>query len=97
MATAGKPDRTVTVGTDVAFFCPFHPDDLRHRKDAGNWTGEDNGSVHPPGWGEFLSALGTLIGDDRLGRRADSGPPKRARRTPPQSGISGSGGTESQG
>ena len=88
--------------------------------DAGDWLLElargdrairssGNGSVHPPGWGEFLSALGTLIGDDRLLRRADSGSPerKRAGRTPrgasrttpppPDYGSTGSGGSGSTG
>ena len=88
--------------------------------DAGAWLLElargdrairssGNGSVHPPGWGEFLSALGTLIGDDRLVRRADLGSPegKRARRAPrsasrttpppPDYGGTGSGGSGSTG
>lgn len=42
MTTPGKLDRTVVVGTDSAFFCLFHPDDLRHRQDSGGgWTSED--------------------------------------------------------
>lgn len=41
MAAPGGLDRTVTVGTDCAFFCLFHPDDLRHRRDAGDWPNED--------------------------------------------------------
>ncbi len=88
--------------------------------DAGDWLLElargdrairssGNGSVHPPGWGELLSALGTLIGDDRLLKRADSGSPerKRAGRTPrsasrttpppPDYGSTGSGGSGSTG
>jgi hypothetical protein len=68
-----------------------------------------NGSVHPPGWGEFLSALGTLIGDDRLLRQSDFSSPerKRAGRTPrgasrttqppPDYGGTGSGGSGSTG
>jgi hypothetical protein len=38
--------------------------DLAHGDRAIRSSG--NGSVRPPGWGVFLSALGTLIGDDRL-------------------------------
>jgi hypothetical protein len=71
--------------------------------DAGEWLLEladgdrairssGNGSAHPPGWGGFLAALGTLIGDDRLKQR---GTPTRKRA--PHSGITGSGSTDSQG
>jgi hypothetical protein len=88
--------------------------------DAGGWVLElargdrairssGNGSVHPPGWGEFLSALAALIGDDRLRRRADIGPPDRRRAgrrprgasredpPPPRHGPGGSGSTGSHG
>jgi len=42
MAGRGGLDRTVIIGTDGAFLCLFHPDDLRHRADASErWTDED--------------------------------------------------------
>ena len=46
LVDAGKTDRTLTIGTDVASFYVFHPDDLEHRR------------TSPIGWTSYAFACG---------------------------------------